>query len=81
VAIAGSLDASTPWVRMAYNAVHSLFFHTIWASTMMFRCLGSHDRLWFGVIKVPCAVVDALRNVGVSPQTKRLLLQRFAILG
>jgi hypothetical protein len=49
---------------------------------MMFRCLGAHDRLWFGVIWVPCVVVDALRNVGVvSPQTKQLLLQRFAVLG
>lgn len=45
-AIAAHADDSARGVRIAYNAKQSkhVFLHTIWTSTMLIWCLGSHDR-------------------------------------
>lgn len=50
-AIAVRVGDSSQGIRTADNAKQILFSHTIWTSTMIIWCLGSHGRLRLVVIR------------------------------
>jgi hypothetical protein len=80
-AIAARADDSAQSVRIAYNAKQILFFfRTIWTSTMIIWCLGSHDRLRLVVIRFLRSSLMPLK-VGKEAGSPAFVGTRFIILG